>query len=43
MRLGGVTRYTVNLDCLKNQLVVGNNKLANVAMERNAEMAKEKK
>jgi len=42
-RLGGVTRYKVNLECLKNQFVVGTNKLANVVAERKVEIAKENK
>ena len=42
-RLGGVTRYKVNLACLKNQLVVGTEKLANVVAERKAEIKKENK
>ena len=42
-RLGGVTRYKVNFDCLKNQFVVGTNKLSDVVKERKAEIAKEQK
>jgi hypothetical protein len=42
-RLGGVTRYKVNLSCLKNQFVVGAEKLVNVVAERKAEITKENK
>ena len=42
-RLGGVTRYNVNPECLKNQFVVGNVKVSNVVEERRAEIAKGKK
>ena len=41
--MGGVSRYPIDMRCLTNQFVVGDNKLVNVATERKEDIRKEKR